>query len=281
MSGTRPGAYFSLLGPVQAHRGDSPLPLGPPQQRALLAMLLCRRNAVVGLDELIDGLWGGEPPRSAVGTVRSYVYRLRRTLGGGLVTQGRGYALQVGPGELDLNRFEELTTRARAHASAGDPQAARDLLARALDMWRGTALAGLPGPQARIQRERLAELRLSVLMERVELDVRLGRHGRLVAELTGLCLEHPLNDRLRMLRDAALERGGPEREARATPPGAAAPTATAPPRLPVPAQLPYVAGDFTGRAAAVRDHHGAQTPPAPQALVVCGIGGIGKTTHAV
>ncbi|MFD9268858.1 BTAD domain-containing putative transcriptional regulator [Streptomyces goshikiensis] len=288
MSGTRPGTYFSLLGPVQAHRGDSPLPLGPPQQRALLAMLLCRRNAVVGVDELIDGLWGGEPPRSAVGTVRSYAYRLRRTLGGGLVTHGRGYALQVGPGELDLTRFDELTVRARAHVSAGDPQAARDLLARALEMWRGPALAGLPGPQARIQRERLAELRLSVLMERVELDLRLGGHGRLVAELTGLCLEHPLNDRLRAFRDAALEGGGREREARTTPPGAAAPTATptatAPPHLPVPAQLPYVPADFTGRAEVVRDLLDALAPKAPETVVVCavgGIGGIGKTTLAV
>ncbi|MFE3993134.1 BTAD domain-containing putative transcriptional regulator [Streptomyces goshikiensis] len=283
MSGTRPGTYFSLLGPVQAHRGDSPLPLGPPQQRALLAMLLCRRNAVVGLDELIDGLWGGEPPRSAVGTLRSYAYRLRRVLGGGLDTHGRGYALQVGPGELDLTRFDELTTRARAHASAGDPEAARDLLARALEMWRGPALAGLPGPQARIQRERLAELRLSVLMERVELDLRLGGHGRLVAELTGLCLEHPLNDRLRTLRDTALERGGREREARTTPPGATA-TSTTPPHLPVPAQLPYVPGDFTGRAEAVRDLLDALAPTAPETVVVCavgGIGGIGKTTLAV
>ncbi|MFD6941206.1 BTAD domain-containing putative transcriptional regulator [Streptomyces goshikiensis] len=288
MSGTRPGTYFSLLGPVQAHCDDSPLPLGPPQQRALLAMLLCRRNAVVGLDELIDGLWGGEPPRSAVGTVRSYAYRLRRVLGGGLLTHGRGYALQVGPGELDLTRFDELTTRARAHVSAGDPEAARDLLARALEMWRGPALAGLPGPQARIQGERLAELRLSVLMERVELDLRLGGHGGLVAELTGLCLEHPLNDRLRTLRDAALERGGRDREARTTPPGAAAPTATpapaAPPHLPVPAQLPYVPGDFTGRAEAVRDLLDALAPTAPETVVVCavgGIGGIGKTTLAV
>ncbi|MET9885647.1 BTAD domain-containing putative transcriptional regulator [Streptomyces sp. NPDC006430] len=304
MSGTRAEPYFSLLGPVQAHRGDALLPLGPPQQRALLAMLLCRRNAVVGLDELIDGLWGGQPPYAAVGTVRSYVYRLRRTLGRALATQGRGYALQVGQDGLDLARFEDLVALGRASASAGDTPAARDLMAQALGMWRGTALAGLPGPQARIQRERLAELRLSVLMERVELDVKLGRHAQLVAELTGLCLEHPLNDRLRTLRDTVLEGSGRGREAGVAPSAVLAPPAPAPAPVlgvpaahpahpahlpcsahpPRPAQLPYVPGDFTGRAEAVQALVDALAPTASEAMAVCavgGIGGVGKTTLAV
>ncbi|MDJ0382044.1 BTAD domain-containing putative transcriptional regulator [Streptomyces sp. G-G2] len=290
MSGTLPEPRFSLLGSVQAHRGVVPLPLGPPQQRALLAMLLYRRNAVVGLDELIDGLWDGQPPRAAVGTVRSYVYRLRRTLGAGLATQGPGYTLQIGRDALDLARFEDLVTRSRAVAAAGDAAAARDLLARALGMWPGTALAGLPGPQARIQRESLTELRLSVLTERIELDVRLGHHARLVAELTGLCLEHPLNDRLRILRDTALERSGRGREARSAPP-ASAPAVSLPSgaaaaavRLPVPAQLPYVPGDFTGREHEVRSLLGTFTRAAPEAMaiaVIGGIGGVGKTTLAV
>ncbi|MER5727172.1 BTAD domain-containing putative transcriptional regulator [Streptomyces sp. NPDC002138] len=288
MSAARPEPYFSLLGPVQAYRGDAPLPLGPPQQRALLAMLLCRRDAVVGLDELIAGLWDGEPPHAAVGTVRSYVYRLRRTLGRGLVTQGRGYALHLGHDALDLARFEELVARARVSAAAGDALAARDLLARGLGMWRGTALAGLPGPQARIQRESLAELRLSALTERIELDVSLGRHAHLVAELTGLALEHPLNDRLRALRDTVLERSGRGGEVRPAAPALPAPaSATGPhpaPRLPVPAQLPYVPGDFTGRADEVRALTGALTPTAPGTVVIAavgGIGGVGKTTLAV
>ncbi|MFF5805091.1 BTAD domain-containing putative transcriptional regulator [Streptomyces sp. NPDC012746] len=292
MTGTRPEPpYFSLLGPVQAHRGDCPLPLGPPQQRALLAMLLCRRDALVGLDELIDGLWGAEPPRAAVGTVRSYVYRLRRILGAGLTTHGRGYSLQVGPDHLDLARFEDLAGRARAHTAADDDEAeaARALLARALDLWRGPALAGLPGPQARIQRERLTELRLSVLMERIELDIRLGRHTRLAAELDGLCQEHPLNDRLRTLRDTVREqdrreRDGREQNGREQGGRKRDQLGNGAPALPVPAQLPYVPGDFTGRAEELRILLDTLDPAARETVVVSavgGIGGVGKTTLAV
>ncbi|MFD5672337.1 ATP-binding protein [Streptomyces sp. NPDC127040] len=95
--------YFSLLGPVQAWHGEEALALGPPQQRLLLAMLLVRRRGVCELDELIDGIWGEESPRTAVGTVRSYVYRLRRIVGPCLATEGRGYALGV-PDAADLLR---------------------------------------------------------------------------------------------------------------------------------------------------------------------------------
>ncbi|WP_330334175.1 NB-ARC domain-containing protein [Streptomyces sp. NBC_00536] len=282
MSGTRPEPYFSLLGPLQAHCGEAPLALGPPQQRALLAMLLCRRDAVVGLDELIAGLWDGEPPSAAVGTVRSYVYRLRRILGPGLVTQGRGYALHIGRDALDLARFEGLVARARATAAADDASGARDLLARALAMWRGAALAGLPGPQARIRRESLAELHLSVLVERIELDLALGRHARLVAELTGLCLEHPLNDRLRALRDTALERGGRFGETHQAP--VVPQAAVTAPQPPIPAQLPYVPSDFTGRDEEVRallDRLARTASDRVVIAVVGGIGGVGKTTLAV
>ncbi|MFJ2823214.1 AfsR/SARP family transcriptional regulator [Streptomyces toxytricini] len=316
-----PDASFSLLGPVQAHHGALALPLGPPQQRAVLAMLLCRHNTVVGTGELVDGLWGEAPPHTAVGTVRSYVYRLRRILGARITTHGQGYRLRLGHGELDLCRFEDLVAEARGAAADGNPAAARDGLAEGLGLWRGTPLAGLPGPQARIQRERLAELRLSVLVERIELDVLLGRHARLVGELTGLCAEHPRNDRLRALLDTVLERSGRGREARTAPsatgtadgrtagprPGAAPPpaggpaaqAATAPPGggtsgdarhvAPPPAQLPYVPVDFTGRSGPEQSIVDALAP-APGAgaalrsaaiSAVGGIGGVGKTTLAV
>ncbi len=306
-----PAVSFSLLGPVRAHHGALALPLGPPQQRAVLAMLLCRHNTVVGTAELVDGLWGEAPPHTAVGTVRSYVYRLRRILGDRIATHGQGYRLRLGHGELDLCRFEDLVAEARGAAAGGDPAAARDGLAEGLGMWHGTPLAGLPGPQARIQRERLAELRLSVLVERIELDVLLGRHASLAGELTGLCAEHPRNDRLRALLDAVRERSGRGGGARTAPsgtgggptagppPGPAPRTAAPPPGAsdsggtrtasPPPAQLPYVPADFTGRSGVEQAIVDALAPgPAAGAALrsvaisaVGGIGGVGKTTLAV
>ncbi|MHC6629879.1 AfsR/SARP family transcriptional regulator [Streptomyces globosus] len=204
---------FSLLGPVQAGRGGVDVPLGPPQQRLVLAILLLRRPGVAGLDELIDGIWGEASPRTAAGTVRSYVYRLRRALGPCLVTEGGGYALDVPDGAVDLADFEAEAARGRELVAAGDPDAGARMLEAALARWRGVPLAGLPGPFARIQRERLAELRLSVLLERVEADLARGRHARLVPELGALCAEYPLNGRLRALRAEALARAGRAEEA--------------------------------------------------------------------
>ncbi|GGT20903.1 hypothetical protein GCM10010286_53090 [Streptomyces toxytricini] len=282
-----PEASFSLLGPVQVHQGALTLPLGPPQQRAVLAMLLCRHNTVVGTGELVDGLWGEAPPHTAVGTVRSYVYRLRRILGARITTHGQGYRLRLGHGELDLCRFEDLVAEARGAAADGNPAAGRDGLAEGLALWRGTPLAGLPGPQARIQRERLAELRLSVLVERIELDVLLGRHARLVGELTGLCAEHPRNDRLRALLDTVLERSGRGREARTAPPATGtADGRTAGPRpgaAPPPAGRPAAqsATPSPAQAATAPPAHGWTAPPAAQAAASASPGAQAGTAPGV
>ncbi|MCY0954185.1 AfsR/SARP family transcriptional regulator [Streptomyces sp. H27-S2] len=309
--------YFSLLGPVQAWHGEEALALGPPQQRLLLAMLLVRRPAVSELDELIDGIWGEESPRTAVGTVRSYVYRLRRILGPALATEGRGYALGVPDGAVDLSVFEAEVARARARVAAGDLGSGAELLEGALRRWRGVPLAGLPGPFARIQRERLAELRLSVLLERLELDLLRGRHARLVPELALLCAEHPRNERLRSLRSTALERAGrpgeagdasaPPAERRpagpggghvssgggvagpgggAVPPAGSGAGAVPPPAgsLPPPAQLPYTTSDFTGRDRDTADLLRTLRPDGAEAVVISavgGIGGVGKTALAL
>ncbi|MEU9081786.1 BTAD domain-containing putative transcriptional regulator [Streptomyces sp. NPDC048357] len=308
-----PEPFFSVLGAVQARRGDAPLPLGSPQQRALLAMLLLRRNDVVDLDEIVDGLWGEELPRTAVGTVRSHVYRLRRTLGPRITTHGQGYLLDSGPGALDLDVFEQLVADARACTAAGRTGEAAELLAGALRLWRGAPLAGLPGPHAAIHRERLSELRLSVLLERIELDLRLGRHARLVPELTRLCAEHPLHGRLRELAGIALARSGrtvrpagnehsgrPDRTPPAPPPGtpprthptaqpgpppageAAAPAAPersvradGVPARPRPAQLPFSPGDLIGRTEAVRDLLDALTKPRAGSVAVAAVTGTG------
>ncbi|MGW6984596.1 BTAD domain-containing putative transcriptional regulator, partial [Streptomyces sp. NPDC054932] len=308
MSSGEPEPFFSVLGAVQARRGDTPLPLGSPQQRALLAMLLLRRNDVVDIDEIIDGLWGEELPRTAVGTVRSHVYRLRRSLGPRIETHGQGYLLHSGPGALDLDVFERLVAEARACTAAEKAGEAAALLARALGPWKGAPLAGLPGPHAAVHRERLSELRLSVLLERIELDLRLGRHARLVPELTRLCAEHPLHGRLRELAGIALARSGrtvrttneePTGRLHPAPPGtppgpppgqspavAASPAAAEQPvgaqcdTPPRPAQLPFSPDDLIGRTEEVRDLLDALATARAGSVAVAavtGTGGVGKS----
>ena len=223
---------FTLLGPVRGWRGQTELELGAPQQRSVLAALLLAEGRQVPMGALIDGLWAADPPRTAAGTVRTYVSRLRRVLGrttgagpagratgAGLVSgadgliesAGDGYRLTRGQFGLDLDTFGLLTRRARA--SHADPAQAARLLRQALALWQGEPLAGLPGRFAESQRDRLAELRMAALEERLALDIELGGHGAAAAELPGLLAADPLRERLTELLMLALYRSGRQADA--------------------------------------------------------------------
>ena len=108
---------YRILGPLEVRDHGRELPLGGPQQRTLLAVLLLNANQVVSVDALIEALWDEEPPPDARGLLRGCVTRLRRTLSGdgahALVTRPPGYLLDVRPGELDLDRFLELERAAQ------------------------------------------------------------------------------------------------------------------------------------------------------------------------
>nr|BFE33772.1 transcriptional regulator AfsR [Actinomadura rugatobispora] len=214
-----PSLRFTVLGPPRARRGTAELPLGPPQQRAVLVALLLRDGRPATAQELVDAVWGDQPPRRALGALRTYASGLRRVLepgrGGGprgghriLVSVGDGYALRLPPDALDAALFEREAAAAGLARSQGRAAEARDLLRTALGRWRGEPLSGVPGPYARAQRIRLAERRLAALETRLELDLELGAHAELVPELTALVAEHPLRERLRGLLMLALHRTG-------------------------------------------------------------------------
>ncbi|WP_432841811.1 BTAD domain-containing putative transcriptional regulator [Dactylosporangium sp. CA-092794] len=208
---------ISILGPLSVCRGARVLPVGPPQQRALLAALLLRRGVSASSSELVDKIWGDAAPASAVAIVRQYVHGLRRAIGpdSGLTigSSRHGYAAVAAAGVLDLDIFERLVAEADRARAASDPATAADRLREALTLWRGPALAGLPGPVATLHRPVLAQQHLSALITRAELDLELGRHREVQPELQALVLAHPLNEHLRQLLMTALYRCGRQADA--------------------------------------------------------------------
>jgi DNA-binding SARP family transcriptional activator len=202
---------FRILGPLEARDGDRVVSLGGAKQRGVLAILLTRSGEVVSRDRLIDELWGGEPPSSAVSILQTYVSHLRKALGHDvLVTRASGYAVDLENQSLDLQRFEQLLDEARGKP----PDIVSALLREALGLWRGPALADF-AYEAFAQGEiaRLEELRLVALERRIEADLEVGRQAELIGELEGLVAKHPLRERLRALLMLSLYRAGRQAEA--------------------------------------------------------------------
>ncbi|MEN3341670.1 MAG: hypothetical protein V7644_1074 [Actinomycetota bacterium] len=208
---------FGILGSLAAERGGLALQLGPPGQRAFLALLLVHLNRVVPRERLVDELWPDEPPATAVKALQVFASRLRKELGdeaGILVTRGQGYVLELEPDRLDAARFGGLLSAGRAALDDGRYAEAAARLAEALSLWRGPALADF-GDRRFGQEEaaRLEELRLLALEARIEAELDLGRHSEAVAELEALVREHPLREHLYVVLMRALYRCGRQADA--------------------------------------------------------------------
>ncbi|MEU8925917.1 BTAD domain-containing putative transcriptional regulator [Kitasatospora sp. NPDC048545] len=291
---------FALLGALRVQRAGAAVELGAPRQRSVLVALLLRPDSVVTVDELVDDLWGDRPPGSPVITLRSYISQLRKLLEPArdtptvLLSQAGGYRLAIDPDLVDLGRVRRLHELA-GRCSAAHPERARDHLRDALSLWHGEPLLDLPGPFLRRERERLSELRLTLLEERLALDVVLGGPADHLPELESLAAGHPFRERLQGLLIRALHRQGRAPEARAVydalharlvehlgiEPG---------PELAAlrdgldPDQLPPALPHFTGRQEhVVRIDRAltARTGPALRLVSVTGMAGVGKTALAV
>jgi len=200
---------FSLLGPLTAAVDGTPIELGGQKRRALLAALLLKADEVVTRDELIDALWGEDPPDTARNTLQVYVSQLRKLLPEGLLeTTPAGYRLAIDPGAVDLFEFERLTQAGRSALTIGDAAGAAETLRRALDLWRGS-----PTDLPQLEALRLEELRLTALEDRTDAELALGRHVQLVGELEHLVAEQPLRERVRGQLMLALYRSGRQADA--------------------------------------------------------------------
>ncbi|HEX6131145.1 MAG TPA: AfsR/SARP family transcriptional regulator, partial [Actinomycetota bacterium] len=205
---------FRVLGPLEVTGADGPIALGGPKQRTVLAHLLLAANRVVSTEQLIDAVWGDEPPGSARNTLQSYVSSLRGVLGDDrLVHRPPGYSLVVAPEEVDALRFETLLRDARKAAPV-DPRTSLGLLEDALALWRGEALADVADRLSLAgEATRLDELRLAAQEDRIEALLAAGEHARAASDLERLLSEHPLRERLWASLMLALYRDGRQSEA--------------------------------------------------------------------
>jgi class 3 adenylate cyclase/DNA-binding SARP family transcriptional activator len=206
---------FAILGPLTVRRDGRELSLGSAKQRALLAVLLLHAGETMTKEGLIAALWGERRPRSAVKALQGYVSQLRNTLGTGvLVTRAPGYVLELEPGALDTQRFEQLLADGRRLFEQGEAKEAGDVLRAALLLWRGEPLVDFRYETfAANAIGRLQKLRLIALELRLEADLAAGRHAEAVPELESLVREYPLREGVRRLLMLALYRCGRQADA--------------------------------------------------------------------
>lgn len=227
---------IDVLGVLDVKENGASIAPTAPKPRQVLALLALCADRVVPVSALIDELWAGRPPRSARTTLQTYVLQLRDLItlalnrqepGGGegpapaprrakdvLVTSPGGYMLVLGEGSSDVREFERLSGMGYRAADAGDFQGASRLLGQALALWTGSAFADVQtGVQLEMEARRLEEGRLCALDQRIEADLRLGRHRELLAELTVLTSRYSTHENLHAQFMLALHRSGRRGEA--------------------------------------------------------------------
>ena len=203
-------------------RGDEPVDLGPAKQRAVLAVLLLHAGRPVPTHQIVDAVWGEEPPENGANVVQKYVAGLRRVLEpqrsprspGELIglTNG-GYVLRLEAGALDADRFQSGLAQASAERKAGQLAEAADSLRRALALWQGEALPGLTGPAFDSARNRLTEARATAWEKWADIELARGNHTGLMPDLVRLVEQFPLREGLRAQLMIALHQGGRQAEA--------------------------------------------------------------------
>ncbi len=218
-----PSLEFLILGPVEVRVDGRALPLKSAKQRSILCVLLVNTNRVVSSDELIDRVWGNDPPATAPNLLQVHISNLRKVLepqrskgdkSGVLVTRPPGYMLRLLPEQLDSAKFERLVKEGQAANSSRRYEEAAARLSEALSFWRGNALADLAYEDfAQAEAARLAEIRLVAIEERFDAELALGRSGALVADIEAAIAEHPLRERLRGQLMLALYRAGRQADA--------------------------------------------------------------------
>ena len=190
---------FRLLGSIEAEVSGRSIPVGPPRQRGILAVLAADAGRLVLMDTLVDRVWGDEPPARARDSLYAYVARLRRILATAddsavLVRRSRGYILDVEPDSVDVHRFRSLVVRARQPDR--DVRTRVELLRAALALWRGTPLAAMSGEWADAVRQAWQAQRVDAVVAWAEAELSVSGPAAVIDTVTGLLIQHPLHEPL-------------------------------------------------------------------------------------
>jgi YVTN family beta-propeller protein len=208
-----------MLGAIEVVEDGTSFPLGGPRQRSVLADLVMHAGQTVSTVQLIDDVWGENPPPSAIHTVETYVSRLRQilstsSLAAPLITRPKGYMLDMPPEYIDIWQFRDLAARGSAAVERDDATPALSLLTSALALWRGAALADIrEAAFAPMAAERLDGERLTALEKLMEARLRLGHHRELVPELEALVADSPYREGFHALLMKALYGSGRQADA--------------------------------------------------------------------
>ncbi|NEC63562.1 AfsR/SARP family transcriptional regulator [Streptomyces sp. SID9727] len=221
---------IEVLGALAVTEGGISVTPTAPKARQVLALLAVHADRVVSVPDLIEELWGQNPPRSARTTLQTYVLQVRELIAAALerapgdapshtakdvlVTAPGGYMLRTSGGTVDVREFERLVGCGYRTSDAGDFRRAARELRDALALWTGSALVDVrTGPRLDMELRRLEETWLCALDQRIDADLRLGRHRELLSELTVLVSRYRTHENLHAHYMVALHRSGRRSEA--------------------------------------------------------------------
>lgn len=208
------GLEYRLLGTIEVRAGGVPLELGPPKQRAVLAVLLLAAGRTVSDRRIVSAVWGADPPGSVASSLQAYVSNLRRLLRGPggaspIRRSGAGYALDVRDAVVDVAEFVAAADEADAAVAGQEWPRVVVAAERALTLWRGDVLADLGvAPWIRGEAAPLEERRAACADQLVVGLLGAGDLSRAVAESVRCCAAHPLRERAHELSAVALHRQG-------------------------------------------------------------------------
>jgi DNA-binding SARP family transcriptional activator len=209
--------HFAILGSLEVRSSEARIAINAPKQRAVLATLLLSVNSEVGVDRLAKYVWDGRPPSALQTTLQSYIYRLRQRLrvlpGVQLETGPSSYTLCVDPAETDVWYFRQRVNEAHTQVHNGQLRAAAAQLRAATAVWRGAALAGVPGDSFRQEAQFLEDERVAAYEDLFGIEMAVGEHRKIVPELLKVASAYEYHEPLKALLMQALYLSGRQAEA--------------------------------------------------------------------